>query len=68
MSIGACDGCGEFFAGEVHQVREGFCPGCGAPLRSASSAEARGYVERWSERGRPLPNGGGPLNEADGQG
>jgi hypothetical protein len=67
LSIGACEGCGEFFAGEVHQIREGFCPGCGAPLRPASSAEAREYIQRWKEQERPSPNGGGLLNEGDGR-
>jgi hypothetical protein len=63
VSLGACDGCGQFFAGEVHQVREGLCPACGEPLRSASSQEARAYVKRWEEQGPPAPGDGDPRHE-----
>jgi hypothetical protein len=66
VSLGACDGCGQFFAGEVHQVREGMCPACGEPLRSASHEEGQAYVKRWKEQGGPAPDGG-PRDEGGGQ-
>jgi hypothetical protein len=67
LSVGACDGCGELYVGEVHEIREGLCPGCGAPLRPATDNERRSYViRRPEEPGEPLggwPAGGGGGDE-----
>ena len=44
MAIGACDGCGKLFAGEVLDVREASCPECGHLLRGASPEEVDRHI------------------------
>jgi len=59
MSTGACDGCGEFFAGDQHEIG-GPCPICGHPLRPAATEEVRAFVRRLRHEGALSPAGGGP--------
>ena len=57
MVVAACDGCGEYFTGEPHQVIEAICARCGEGLRPCSRAEALAYVDRLKREGLLPPDG-----------
>jgi hypothetical protein len=61
--VAACDGCGEYFTGEPHQVIEAICALCGEGLRPCSPEEALAYVDRLEREGSLPPDG--PAGEEE---
>ena len=62
MVVAACDGCGEYFTGEPHQVIEAICVRCGEGLRPCNPEEALAYVDRLKREGL-LPSEGAADGE-----
>jgi hypothetical protein len=57
MVVAVCDGCGEYFTGEPHQVIEALCTHCGAGLRPCNPEEVLDYVDHLKRGWLPASSG-----------